>query len=267
MIGALESDAIEAVISAALEARGVVVAHSLQPDSAPSDAELDDLAERSPAIWVRSVDGDISHLDGGPPTELETILPHHLNEPTISRIYHIQRTPRFHMLTDAFFDPLEACWPASEPWQERDAGFFISSPEAFTPAHSDRHHNLLVQLSGTKRVSFLRPGSTTHAKSLASSPTMWIDDEPPDAETVDLSPGNALYLPPFAIHWVHNYERTVAMSCAWRSSATVRAGELYAANAALARAGIPVRPLGGRTDGARLKAASAVRRVSVRHHA
>ena len=267
MTGALEADAIEAVITAALECRGVVVSHSLPPDSAPTDAELDDLAERSPALWVRTVDGDISHLNGQPPAKLETILPHHLSEPTVSRIYHLQRSPRFRSLTDAVFDPLEALWPASEPWLERDAGFFISSRDAFTPAHSDRHHNLLVQLSGTKRVSFVRPGSTGHAKAIASSPTMWIDGEAADAETVDLTPGNALYLPPFSIHWVHNYERTVAVSCAWRSPATVRAGELYAANAALARAGIPVRPLGGRTDGARLKAASAVRRISVRHHA
>ena len=87
----------------------------------------------------------------------------------------------------------------------------------------------------------------------------------PDGSTeLDLREGQALYLPPYALHWVRSEERSVALSCAWRTAATVRAGEVHAANATLLRLGLRAAPVGSRTDGVRLSVAALCQRVRSR---
>ena len=42
--------------------------------------------------------------------------------------------------------------PSDDPWRETDASMLVGSPGAVSSAHSDRHHNLLVEVCGTKRI-------------------------------------------------------------------------------------------------------------------
>ena len=71
-----------------------------------------------------------------------------------------------------------------------------------------------------------------------------------------------MYLPPYTVHWVRGNERSVALSLAWSSAATVRAGEVHAANAVLGRRlKMPVRPVGSCGDEAKLRVVAAANRV------
>ena len=84
-------------------------------------------------------------------------------------------------------------------------GAFVASPAAVTPAHPDRHHNLLLQISGRKEV--------------------WVEDDPDlrrsylrevsyfvvpgerrarvclPARCYVMEPGDGVYIPPYAYHW------------------------------------------------------------------
>lgn len=106
------------------------------------------------------------------------------------------------------------------------------------------------------------PGSRAHAVTIARSlPSLIVDALPSEHETVQLTPGSALYIPPYAIHWVRSVDRSVSLSCSWSTPATSRAGAVHAANARLLRLHLPVRPVGSRGEEVKLAAVAAARRL------
>jgi hypothetical protein len=260
----LSPGAVDAIVRAAENGRAAVVPHLLAADDvACSEADLDLLAGEMPAAWVRGVDGSADRFGGYAPTELGHILPHHRDQPALARIYNLQRSQRHRPTVESIYSPLEKAWPTSEPWLKHDAGLFLGSAGSGTPAHSDQHHNLLLQLVGAKEVGVVTPGSRQHAVAVTRSfrGSMWVDEMPPGAETITLTAGSALYLPAYAIHWVRNLERTVAISCGWSTAATVRSGEVFAAKATLSRIGLPIQSRGSLSDRVSLGSANVVRRV------
>lgn len=266
----LDHAVVEAIARAAANGQFVVVPHLLDAkDVDCSDDDLDLLAAEMPPAWIRGVDGGVDLFQGNAPAEFGHILPQHRDGPTVARIYHVQRSRRYRALIGSICDPLERGWPSSEPWLERDAGIFLGSGRSVTPAHSDQHHNLLLQVTGTKEVGVLTPGSRAHAAAVTRSHAggLWVDEMPSGAEVFRLTPRSALYLPPYAIHWVRNLDRTVAISCAWSSAATVRSGEVYAAKSLLSRAGIPIQSRGAIRDRVSLGAVRVTRRLKRAHNA
>ena len=239
--------------------RAVVVEHPFDAGLFASDRQIEALAAERPAAWLRSVAGDIEPLPGNPIRILdEARLPSASDRPVVTRLAHLQRSSATRWLTDAVYNPLEAAWPAGEPWLERDASMLVASPSAVTSAHSDLHHNLLVQLSGSKHLVVSEPGTAGHTEAVVRSlPTMLADEMPAGAKEIELHAGQAVYLPPYAIHWVRGHDRSVALTCGWRTASTERAGEIYAGYATLARLRVRPRPLGGRADSAVLIAVRA----------
>jgi hypothetical protein len=256
---ALSAEALRDVVNAASRGATVVVPHDLRRDVLSDDSELSRLAASLPKGWIRGVDGTCDPTSGRQPAELGVVLPYERDEATVTRLYHLQHAPEFRELTNSVYDPLEQQWPRhEEPWLERDAGIFVTSDTAVTPAHADRHHNLLLQLSGSKDIAVCVPGSRAHADAVARSlPSLHVDEMPEGTEVVALEPGSALYMPPYTLHWVRSKGRSVALSCGWSSAATVRAGQVHAANARLRRLRVPAQPVGCRTDGVKLRAVAA----------
>jgi len=259
---ALTDDALLHVVSAARSGRAVLVPHGLPLDVAGGEEGLVQLAEAIPESWTRGFDGAVKPTSGPPPAELGPVLPHERETATVTRIYHLQLSATYRSWTEIVFDPLEAAWPPHEPWVERDAGFFVTSEGAVTPAHADRHHNLLVQLTGDKEITVCVPGSRAHASVIARSlPSLYADRMPPGAEVIKLVAGFALYVPPYSVHWVRSTRSSLAMSCGWSTETTIRAGRVHAANAALRRLGVPAAPVGRRGNEVRVQAAAAARRM------
>lgn len=120
---------------------------------------------------------------------------------------------------------------------------FISSPGAVTPFHMDPEHNILVQISGTKTMRLL-----TRGKNIVVSPEQHEKFHGagghrnlPHCRSHDtlstphtLAPGDALYVPVKAPHWVKvGEEPSVSLSITWRTRLSDREAHLHKANAFL----------------------------------
>ena len=110
-------------------------------------------------------------------------------------------------------------------------GVFMASPGAMTPAHPDRHHNLLLAVSGRKEV--------------------WVEDDPdlrahhlrvidflghpengapvlPPASHFVLEPGQGVYIPPYAFHWTTVLEGpALGLSIGFSTESTLRSGKVH----------------------------------------
>lgn len=259
---ALDAAAVAAVVRAAVERRAVVVPHGLTADAVGDNATLRKLASSLPQSWWKACDGAVDEVATAPPGDKAQLLPGDDDGSIVTRLYHLQNLPTMRPLINSVYDEIEKAWPADEPWLRRDAGFFLSSAGAVTSAHADRHHNLLVQLSGSKEIGIAVPGSRAHATAIArSTPSLACCTMPPEVEVIQLPAGSALYLPPFSVHWVRSTEESLALSCGWNSAATERMGEVHEANGALLRLGLPVQPVGRRGDDLKVRTVSMARRL------
>ena len=141
--------------------------------------------------------------------------------------------------------------PVTGPMLQREAFIFISSPDAVTPLHFDPEHNILMQIRGRKVMTLfpagdeaLAPGTAHEAYHLEGSYGLhWHDAFEALAQPQPLAPGDALYVPVKAPHWVRNGdEPSVSLSITWRSGWSLREGYAHGFNRILRRAGLTPRP-------------------------
>nr|WP_232223499.1 cupin-like domain-containing protein [Sphingorhabdus lutea] len=110
----------------------------------------------------------------------------------------------------------------------RPQGFiFVSSPNAVTPYHFDPEHNILMQLRGHKSmtqfpagdVRFAPPSSHENYHSGGPRNLIWSDDFLDSGTQYTLYPGDALFVPVMAPHFVKNgSEPSISLSITWRSN-------------------------------------------------
>ena len=151
---------------------------------------------------------------------------------------------------------LEECLAEIAPHAEPSTGkmhkkigfIFISSANAVTPLHLDPEHNILVHLSGSKKMTIYKTDkgviSDEHHERYHVGKAHRNLPHRPDfdafAETFDLEPGDAVYVPVKAPHWVKTGPAPcVSFSITWRSRASDAEARLRIANHW-------VRKLGGR---------------------
>ena len=130
---------------------------------------------------------------------------------------------------------------------------FISSPGAVTPYHFDPEHNILLQLRGHKTMTQFPAGDarfapdevhetyhTGGARELA-----WRDELAAGGREWPIGPGEALFVPVMAPHFVRNGdEPSVSLSITWRSEWSYAEADARAFNAALRRIGLRPRQPG-----------------------
>lgn len=136
----------------------------------------------------------------------------------------------------------------------RPQGFiFVSSPGSMTPYHFDPEHNILLQLRGTKTMTqfpagdarFAPPSSheayhSGHQRNLA-----WRDDFLGSGLSIDLAPGQAVFVPVMAPHFVRNGpEPSISLSITWRSDWSFAEADAHGFNRLLRRAGLTPRAPG-----------------------
>lgn len=105
---------------------------------------------------------------------------------------------------------------------------FISSPGAVTPFHFDPEHNILLQIRGTKVMTLFPAGDDRIVNGAAHEDfhlglqhrnLVWHDDLAAHGTPVSLSPGEAVYVPVKAPHWVQNGDAvSISLSVTWRSA-------------------------------------------------
>ncbi len=126
-------------------------------------------------------------------------------------------------LLDEIRDEIEAKTGATLTPQ----GFiFISSPNAVTPYHFDPEHNILLQIRGSKVMTQFPAGDPrfapdeTHESYHSGGPRelTWDDALMKGASRFPIGPGEAVFVPVMAPHYVENGPKSsVSLSITWRS--------------------------------------------------
>lgn len=160
----------------------------------------------------------------------------------------VEQDATYRALLDEVLDELEPIVrPATGRMYKREAFIFVSSPNAVTPFHMDPEHNILMQLRGSKTMTLfpaadpqLTPGELQEAFHRGSHRNLpYRDDFLPKGQPIALAPGEALYVPVKAPHWVQNGPTTsVSLSVTWRSEWSYREMDAHAFNAMLRKAGM-----------------------------
>jgi hypothetical protein len=211
------------------------------------------LAEReivTPSATLRDGDGSIGDVVRGLEHSNSWLVVHHLE--------HVSPYSRL----------LDACVEQAAPSVERGDGrvrdrgatTFIGCPGTIVPVHIDRHHNFLLQLRGTKALSFgwfEDPAiQARETERNFDSPAQGSHLLPSRRRSFRLGPGDGVYIPAYVFHWVEGgSEPSVAFSCAFRTELTERVELAHVFNAGLRRARVPYRTAAG-SQGDRAKASA-----------
>ena len=127
---------------------------------------------------------------------------------------------------------------------------FISSPRAVTPYHFDPEYNILLQLRGTKLMTQFPAGDAAYAADQihetyhtgGARELVWREAMAAGGREWPLAPGEALYVPVMAPHFVRNGPApSVSLSITWRSEWSYAEADARAFNAALRRIGLSPR--------------------------
>lgn len=221
--------------------------HRLAGDPRLSLHALADLARRLPPSQVEYYPG-AAFAESGPSKGLSNGLS---ADETVRRILEcdswmvlkdVGRDADYAPLVDDCLDVLEPhVVPATGAMHKRVGFVFVSSPRAVVPLHWDPEHNVLMQISGSKRVLVypdprLVPAERHEAYHVDRA-EFRLTHTPAFAaceETFDLSPGDAVHIPLKAPHAVTNGDApSVSFSVTWRSEASDRDARLHRANHAL----------------------------------
>jgi hypothetical protein len=154
-------------------------------------------------------------------------------------LLNIEADPAYADLMNTMLDQLEPGMIKRHGKMRDRVGFiFVSSPNSVTPAHFDIEHSLLMQVSGSKTVSF---GRFENEKARRHEVERYwggshgrIESLPPELASYPLTPGRGVYIPPIAPHWVHNGPAmSLSVTLTYFTAATVRENRVEAFNSHL----------------------------------
>jgi Cupin-like domain len=223
--------------------------------------ELDALARLAEALPPASVEYNKADLpigvDGKPD---QTGVP--IGE-TIRRIEasgswavlkNIEQAPAYAALLEALLSELRPEIEARTGRMLKTQGFiFISSPGAITPYHFDPEHNILMQVRGSKVLTQFPAGDAAFAPDAVhetyhtggARELKWSDAMEPGGTPFALVPGEALFVPVMAPHFVRNGPApSVSLSITWRSDWSFAEADARALNGLLRRIGFSPRAPG-----------------------
>lgn len=124
---------------------------------------------------------------------------------------------------------------------------FVTSPGGVTPYHFDPEHNILLQIRGSKVMTQFPAGDATYAPDEThetyhtggARELKWRDELVKGGKEFPLGPGEALFVPVMAPHFVRNGpEPSVSLSITWRSEWSFAEADARAFNAVLRRVGL-----------------------------
>ncbi len=166
---------------------------------------------------------------------------------------NIEQVPAYRDLLHGLLDEIRPEIEARTGRMLHRQGFvFISSPDAVTPYHFDPEHNILLQVKGSKTMTQFPAGDAafapdeTHESYHLGGPRelTWSDGLLAGGRAFPLGPGEAVYVPVMAPHFVRNGpESSISLSITWRSEWSHAESDARCFNRLLRRAGIdPVPP-------------------------
>jgi hypothetical protein len=238
---------VQPPLNEALGRQEATLGHALAhfPELLPS--KLLALGGELPPRWTLGYNGS-----GAPVTFDEREMADRLDNTACSlRLYHLELLPAFAGLIRGCY--LEAGVHEAATLEggvtAESSIAFIGSGGATTPLHLDHHHNLLLQITGTKVLTVAGFDTAERqrreveraftARGACSTAPAWT-------RTYRLGPGDGVYVPPYTFHSakVLEGETSVALSCAFSTLATERAFRVHRVNLALTRLRLRPAPAG-----------------------
>jgi hypothetical protein len=232
---------------------GARLKHSLIGDPLFSLEALVGLAGRLPPDSVEYNAGDLS-VDVDPAKTPANGLS---IEETIRRIRdckswmvlkNVEQDPRYAAVLDRCLAEVDVATSGATGPMEKKVGFiFVSSPESVTPFHLDPEHNILMHLQGVKYFNLYEDkcgmvSDENHELYHVGAAHRNLRHQPSfDAYRTEhkMLPGDAVYVPLKAPHWVKNGpEPSVSFSITWRSRQSLDEASLRLANYRLRRMGL-----------------------------
>jgi hypothetical protein len=162
---------------------------------------------------------------------------------------NIEQVQAYHELLDTLLDEVNPLVEGREGGMNLREGYiFLSAANSTTPAHTDHEHNFLLQIRGSKQMNLGRfkdpkVEQLQVEKMFAGQRNM---DRLPDEPTAyELKPGDGVYVPPNAPHWVNNGpEVSVSLSITFRTPVTERGAVVHSMNRRLRKLKLSPRPPG-----------------------
>ena len=233
------------------------LAHGLRDHPLFELEALAALAERLPAPSLEYNFADLPlGIDGKPdPTGIpigETIR--RIGETgSWAALKNIEQVPEYAALLHALLAEIRPDIEAKTGAMLKPQGFvFVTSPGGVTPYHFDPEHNILLQLRGTKTMTQFPAGDPAYAPDEVHETyhtgggreLTWRDEFLLGGRQFALGPGEALFVPVMAPHFVLNGpEPSVSLSITWRSDWSFAEADARAFNGILRRFGLtPRRP-------------------------
>jgi len=231
----------------AFPGRPAEFAHRLHEDDRLTIQAIADLADRLPrtSVIYDTAAQPLLVPQGGPPrgalSRPGDVIRNLASANAWLTLLNIEADPAYAELMNTALDSLEAGFPAQQGTMRHRVGFiFVSSPNSVTPAHFDIEHSLLMQVSGSKTVSFGR--FETDTARWHEVERYWdgshgrIESLPPELASYSLTPGRGVYIPPVTPHWVHNGPAiSLSVTLTYFTAATERENMIEACNARLRR--------------------------------
>ncbi len=156
--------------------------------------------------------------------------------------------------------------PISGRISTRESFIFVSPPRAYTPYHYDPEQNFFMQIRGGKEMAVydvldrdVLPESALEKYYTEGQAITKCDDELFDRHDLfQLSPGEGVYVPVTAPHWVRTLDEiSISVSVNFRTPSSIRRARAYRLNRTLRKFGLrpsPVSPQAS-TFGDRTKSA------------
>ncbi len=223
--------------------------------------ELDALARLAEALPTESIEYNQADLpigiDGKPdPTGIpigETIR--RIEETgSWAALKNIEQVPEYAALLADLLAEIQPQIEAKTGRMMKTQGFiFITSPNGVTPYHFDPEHNILLQIRGSKVMTQFPAGDATYAPDEVHEgyhtgggrELKWRDELLAGGTEYPLEPGEALFVPVMAPHFVRNGSApSVSLSITWRSEWSFAEADARAFNGMLRRIGLKPRQPG-----------------------
>jgi len=167
---------------------------------------------------------------------------------------NIEQRPEYASLLAALLGELGSAIEARTGAMLKPQGFvFVSSPGAVTPYHFDPEHNILLQLRGTKVLTQFPAGDARFAPDSVHESyhlgggreLAWRDAFLAHGTPFELAPGEAVFVPVMAPHFVRNGPAvSISLSITWRSEWSFAEADARGCNAMLRKLGLNPRAPG-----------------------
>lgn len=167
---------------------------------------------------------------------------------------NIEQVPAYRDLLMGLLEELRPTIESKTGAMLKPQGFvFVTSPDGMTPYHFDPEHNILLQLMGSKTMvqfpagnAFYAPDETHETYHTGGGRELyWRDELAAGGREFPLDPGEALFVPVMAPHYVRNGPApSISLSITWRSEWSFAEADARAFNRLLRKAGISPRAPG-----------------------